>query len=462
MVNVMIEVSKYLMVLLIAIYTYLNFSYFRFHDEERQNRNCRWQNVAMFLLHFVAFGVLYLKSEDERIVLFYLAQVVFLGAYVGLYRLFYRNLSRILVNNMCMLMTVGFIMLTRLSFDKAVRQFLIIAVSALVTWIIPFIMDRVWQLSRIPWVYGVLGLVLLVVVWMIGNNSFGAQLSLSVAGISFQPSEFVKISFVFFVATMFYRDTEFKTVAVVTAMAAAHVLILVLSKDLGSALIFFVTYLTMLFVATTNWFYLLAGLFAGSGASVLAYRLFSHVRTRVAAWRNPWADIDNRGYQITQSLFAIGTGGWFGMGLYRGMPYKIPVVEKDFVFAAISEELGGIFAICVLLICVGCFLQFMMIAAKMQAMFYKLIAFGLGMEYIIQVFLTVGGVIKFIPSTGVTLPLISYGGSSIFSTFILFSVIQGLYILKANDEAAVRTRGQNRRNTNKENYEEKRTKSKSK
>lgn len=122
------------------------------------------------------------------------------------------------------------------------------------------------------------------------------------------------------------------------------------------------------------------------------------------------------------------------MGLYQGMPYKIPVVEKDFVFAAISEELGGIFALCVLLICLGCFLQFVLLAARMQALFYKLIAFGLAMVYAVQVFLTVGGVTKFIPSTGVTLPLVSYGGSSVLSTFIIFGVIQGLYILKRNDE----------------------------
>ena len=243
----------------------------------------------------------------------------------------------------------------------------------------------------------------------------------------------MKISFVFFVAAVFYRSTDFVTVAVTTAAAAAHVLVLVLSKDLGSALLFFVTYLAMLFAATSNWLYLLSGIVSGCGASVLAYGLFAHVRVRVEAWRNPWADIDNRGYQITQSLFAIGTGGWFGMGLYQGMPYKIPVVEKDFVFAAISEEMGGIFALCVLLICLGCFLQFMMVAVRMDAVFYKLIAFGLGMEYLVQVFLTVGGVIKFIPSTGVTLPLVSYGGSSVLSTFLVFGVIQGLYILKMND-----------------------------
>ncbi|NBH35729.1 FtsW/RodA/SpoVE family cell cycle protein [Clostridiaceae bacterium] len=434
MVNVMIEVSKYLLILLMAVYTFLNFSYFRFREEWGQIRVCRKQNAAMFLLHFVAYLILYLKSGEERIVLFYLAQVVFFASYIGLYQLFYPNLTRILVNNMCMLLCVGWIILTRLSFEKAVRQFLIVCVAALVTWIIPFIIDRIWQLSRIPWVYGLLGLGLLIVVWIVGNNSYGAQLSVTLGGFSFQPSEFVKISFVFFVAAVFYHSTDLVSVGVATAVAAAHVLVLVLSKDLGSALLFFVTYLTMLFVATSNWLYLLAGAAGGCGASVLAYQLFSHVRTRVAAWKNPWADIDNRGYQVAQSLFAIGTGGWFGMGLYQGMPYKIPVVEKDFVFAAISEELGGIFAICVLLICVGCFLQFMLVATRMQAIFYKLIAFGLGMEYLVQVFLTVGGVIKFIPSTGVTLPLVSYGGSSILSTFLVFGVIQGLYILKKNDE----------------------------
>ena len=124
------------------------------------------------------------------------------------------------------------------------------------------------------------------------------------------------------------------------------------------------------------------------------------------------------------------------MGLCQGMPGKIPVVEKDFIFSAVSEEMGAIFAICVLLICLGCFIQFMMIAARMQAVFYKLIAFGLGVEYIVQVFLTVGGVTKFIPSTGVTLPFVSYGGSSLFSTMIMFAVVQGLYIRRQDEGAA--------------------------
>lgn len=434
MINLIIDISRYLMILLIALYTYLNFRFFSFPDEIRKRKICRRQNFAMFLIHLLAYLIIWLETEDEKMLVFYVAQVIFFFSYLFLYRLIYRNVSRLLVNNMCMLLTIGFIMLTRLSFDRAMKQFVIVAAAALVTFAIPFVIDRVWQLSKIPWIYGIGGILLLGIVCLAGTSSYGAQLSLEFGGYSFQPTEFVKIIYVFFIATMFYRSTSMKTVLIVTSVAALHVLILVASKDLGSALIFFVAYIFMLFVATGKWLYLLAGAGGGTLASMLAYQLFGHVRTRVSAWLNPWADIAGKGYQITQSLFAIGTGGWFGMGLYRGMPRRIPVVEKDFIFSAISEELGGIFALCVLLICLGCFLQFMMIASRIQAVFYKLIAFGLGTIYIIQVFLTVGGVTKFIPSTGVTLPLVSYGGSSILSTFIIFGIIQGLYILKRNEE----------------------------
>lgn len=434
MINLIIDVSRYLMILLIALYTFLNFHIFYAKDERKKKKICRRQNFSMFLIHLLAYVITWFETKDERILVFYLAQVLFFLLYLFLYRLFYRNVSRLLVNNMCMLLAVGFIMLTRLSFDRAMKQFVIVVAAAVITWIIPFVIDRVWQLSRIPWIYGIGGIILLGIVCIAGTSSFGAQLSLGVGDFSIQPSEFVKISYVFFIATMFYRSTDFKTVMIVSAVASIHVLILVISKDLGSALIFFVAYVFMLFVATGKWLYLLAGVGGGSVASLLAYQIFGHVRTRVMAWQNPWSDIAGKGYQITQSLFAIGTGGWFGMGLYRGMPRKIPVVEKDFIFSAISEELGAVFALCILLICLGCFLQFMMIASKMQAVFYKLIAFGLGTIYIFQVFLTVGGVTKFIPSTGVTLPLVSYGGSSILSTFIIFGIIQGLYILKRNEE----------------------------
>lgn len=442
MTNLIVEISKYLMIFFMAVYTYANFRFFSLPEDDRRDKVCARQNWCMFLIHFLAFLVMYLKAESEslqmELLAFYGVQVIFFLSYIYLYRLIYRNVSRLLVNNACMLLCVGFIMLTRLSMssglDRAVRQFVIAVAGAVVSWLVPYIMERFWQLYKLQWVYALAGLGALLAVWAAGSESFGAQLSLNFGAFSVQPSEFVKITFVFFVAAMFYQSINFRTIVTTTAVAALHVMILVASRDLGGALIFFLTYVFMLFVATGSWLYLGAGLASGAGASVLAYQLFDHVRRRVAAWSNPWADIANTGYQITQSLFAIGTGSWFGMGLCQGMPSKIPVVEKDFIFSAVSEEMGALFAICVLLICLGCFLQFMMIATRMQASFYKLIALGLGLEYIIQVFLTVGGVTKFIPSTGVTLPFVSYGGSSMLSTFILFGIIQGLYILKRNDE----------------------------
>lgn len=293
MTNLITDVARYVMILLIAFYTYLNFRYFSL-DEERQNRLCGRQNRIMVLIQILAYGVMYLRTEDIRLPLFAAVQIVFFVAYILLYRVFYPYVSRILVNNVCIFLSIGLFLLSRLSFEKAERQFVIVVVSAVFTWIIPFIMDRVWQLVKIPWVYGILGLVLLGVVCLVGNTSFGAQLSIEIAGVTMQPSEFVKLSFVFFVASMLYQSTEWKQVVKVTVMAALHVLILVLSKDLGSAFIFFVTYLFMLFVATSNWLYLTAGSLSGCLAGVAAYGLFQHVRVRVMAWRDPWSDIENR------------------------------------------------------------------------------------------------------------------------------------------------------------------------
>ena len=166
-----------------------------------------------------------------------------------------------------------------------------------------------------------------------------------------------------------------------------------------------------------------------------------HVKTRVIAWLNPWDYIDGKGYQITQSLFAIGTGGLFGLGLCEGLPTKIPVVAKDFVFSAIAEELGLIFAIGVILVCFATFMGIMRIAIRVNKVFYKLITVGFGIMYILQCFLTIGGVTKFIPSTGVTLPFVSYGGSSVLSSIIMFAIIQAVYIL---DSSRSKKKGENK------------------
>ncbi len=434
MTRLIIEISKYVLIALIVLYTLQCYLAFVKKDEDSREFLFLRQNVVMFCIHFVAFMVFYLKMERPMLLYFYGAQVLYLLAALVFFRNLYPRASKLIINNMCMLITIGFIMLTRLSYDQSTKQFTILAVGTVIALIIPVIIRKMRILTKWAWVYAVLGIGLLGVVAVIARSTYGAKLSLSVGGITLQPSEFVKILFVFFAAGMLAKSIEFKNIVITTGLAAFHVLILVISTDLGSALIFFITYLMMLYVATKDIRYLLAGFAAGAVAAVAAYFLFSHVRVRVEIWQDPFKEYEGGGYQVAQALFAIGAGGWFGTGLFQGSPGAIPIVDQDFMFAAIVEELGGIFAICLILICMSCFIMFVNISMKLEEDFYRYVAFGLGCLYGVQVFLTVGGAMKMIPMTGVTLPLISTGGSSLLSTLASFSIIQGLYILREDEE----------------------------
>ena len=339
MVNIIVELSKYMMIVLIVMYTYLCFSIFGYSDLDRQKSMLRRQNILMFMIHIVAFLVMYLQKEDVKILAFYVIQVILFAITILLYTGFYPKSSRLVVNNMCMLLCIGMISLTRLNYDKAVKQYVIAAGAIAVSFAVPVIIRKWGKLSEWRNLYAAAGIVSLAVVVVAGRVSYGAKLGFTVAGISIQPSELVKIIFVFFVASSFKLSMEFRNIVITTALAAFHVLILVASKDLGAALIIFVVYLAMLYVATHQFLYVAAGLGSGSVAAVGAYYLFGHVRTRVEAWKDPFAVYDNGGYQVAQSLFAIGTGGWFGMGLFEGMPDKITVADEDFIFSAIAEEL---------------------------------------------------------------------------------------------------------------------------
>lgn len=440
MVNIIVELSKYIIIFLMTAYTFSCFSIFVQEYEADERHILFRQNVLMFSMHFMSYMVLYLKSNEQKLIVFYLCQVVFFLAVIILYKIIYPSVSRLIVNNMCMLISVGLIMITRLNFENAVKQFIYAVIGAVIGLVVPVIIRNMKTLIDWTYIYAGAGFALLAVVAVFAATSGGAKLGFTIAGFGVQPSEFVKILFVFYVASSLRKSTDFKNIVITTAVAAAHVLILVISTDLGAALIFFIVYLVMLYVATRQPLYALAGIGAGSVASVLGYRLFSHIKVRVAVWKDPFASYSEGGYQVAQSLFAIGTGSWFGMGLMQGSPDLIPVAESDFIFSAIAEELGLIFALCLILVCVSCYVMFLNIAMEIRNQFYKLVALGLGTCYIFQVFLTIGGVTKFIPSTGVTLPLVSYGGSSMLSTMIMFGIIQGLYIVREDEAEKIENR----------------------
>lgn len=434
MINLFYQCSKYIIVILMILYTLLSFTAFQKKNREKQKKIFRKQRTYTLLIHFILNLLLFLSEKKMIVLELYVCQLALYITMIYVYQFVYRKLSKLVLNHMMFLLLLGLTELVRLDSKLAIRQMIFAAFGLIICLFVPLCIERIHFVGQLGWVYGIAGIGILLYVLKFGVTKYGAKNWVMIAGFSLQPSEFVKILFVFFAASLLAHSTKFKHIVAVTVVAVLYVLILVLEKDLGSAMIFCITYLFMLYTATANAGYLLAGFGCGGAAAVIAYKLFSHVRVRVQAWKDPWGDIDQGGYQIAQSLFAIGTGGWFGMGFCKGLPTSIPVRESDFIFAAISEELGGIFAICLILIYISCFIMFINISVKMERPFYKLCALGLSVLIVFQVFVSVGGVIKFIPSTGVTLPLLSYGGSSILSTIVIFSIIQGLYVLNQDEE----------------------------
>ncbi len=433
----LVIVSKYLFIALMLFYTWECFSALRSKNPIKQAGIYQRQNGVIFLVYLLGMTMVFLHEKEVpqiNVIILAGAQLCFLIIVLGVFPVIYTNINKAILSNMCMLLTIGFIILARLDYQGSITQFIIVAIVSLVSLLVPYMMQKEDLLKKLTWVYCLVGAALLIVVLGLGVISRGAKLSMEIGGFTFQPSEFVKILFVFFMAGFLAKSTDFKHIVISAVLAAIFVGLLVLSTDLGSALIFFMTYLFMLYVATRKARYLLLGFGGMSAASVVAFFLFTHVQTRVEAWQDPWSIIDGKGYQITQSLFALASGGFTGTGLYQGQPTDIPVVKKDFVFSAIGEEFGGIFGMLLILVCLSCFIAFLITAMKQLSLFNRLICIGLGIQYAVQVILTVGGAIKMIPSTGVTLPLVSYGGSSILSTLFVFAIIQGLAIVGTNNE----------------------------
>ncbi len=416
-----------------SVYTIQCFAVFRFSNEYDRKGIYLRQNFFMVVIHFMAFISLYAQTGDLMYFKAYLIQQIGVLVILTAYKLVYPRANNLIINNMCMLITIGLIMLTRLSYARAMRQFYIVMGSVAVTFIVPYIISRIKFFEKFKWIYVGVGLASLAAVLLFSSVINGSKISINIASYTFQPSEYVKIVFVFAIASILAHDHSLKAVIISAVAAMLHVLMLVFSKDLGSAIIFFVVYFAMLYAATRNALYFMIGFLAMAVGSYGGYRLFHHVRVRVTAFLDPIGNITDAGYQIAQSLFAIGTGGWLGMGIGQGAPGTIPVVAADFIFAAICEELGVVFGMCLILLCLSCFVMFMNISMKFEDQFFKLVALGLATAYIFQVFLTIGGVIKFIPLTGVTLPLVSYGGTSVAVTLCVFAVIQGLYISKGRD-----------------------------
>ncbi len=424
------QVAKLLITVLTAFFAFFCFyGTFRHKSKKARRFLYGYQLAVIYLVLSLAFLSMFMTRPDPNTLLLYFGSLGVVTAIQLVFRFIYHSASILLTNSMCLLLSFGFIMQTRLEPEKAMRSLIFAAVSLLITAFFPLLLNkRKGRLRNLKWTYFIIGIVLLLIVFLAGQTSYGAKLSISFFGISIQPSEFVKLLYVFFLAAMYHESKSRKQILITTACAAATVLLLVGARDLGGGLIFFVIFIVMSFCALKLWLVPLAGVLMLLFTFPAAGKIFSHVHTRILAWRDPLSVIDDAGYQVSQSLFALGTGSWFGTGLYHGRPDLIPVVIRDFIFSAIGEEMGVLVCISLILICFCCVLLFFNMALEMKDEFYRLVALGLGTAYGFQVFLTIGGCIKLIPSTGVTLPLVSYGGSSLLATFMSFGILQGLYV----------------------------------
>ena len=441
MVNIIRIVSKYLILVFMALYVWKCFSYFTTSDRHKRRSNLNRQAFLIFAIHGLCHICMYLNTQDVKLFLYYGIEILIATLYMSVFHLAYKHASRLLTNNIVFLMLIGYTMIYRLSPKLAERQFILATVGLFLTSFIPFIMMKLPDMRKWYKIYAIIGIAMLLLVFVphVGKEVYGSRNWINIGGLSLQPMEFVKIIYILYVASALVKLDTFKELFLNACTAAVFCGILVIEKDFGAMLIFYICYILMVYLATSRPIFLIGGIALIVGGIAGMYVLFkdtsffSHILIRVQAWKDPFSFRESGGYQVSESLFAIGTGGMTGTGLGKGMPYLIPVAESDFIFSAICEEMGVIFGLALILIYLSSFISIINIAMKCREPFYKYSTFGFAMCYIFQILLNIGGAVKFIPSTGVTLPLVSYGVSSIFSTLIMFSMIQYTYILVSKE-----------------------------
>ena len=383
---------------------------------------------AVMLFYFCAF--LLIACKDFAWQGFALALAVPAMIWVGtnfLPKLFPSD--RLLLSLTNFLCALGVLVLYSTEPDYAYHQAMYYGVGILAmivcVWLVRLVRSwRIPVLLLIP-----LSLALLVLPLVIGRETNGAKNWFYVAGISVQPSEIVKLSLLIIVSYYMSRHRMLPWLF----FAVSCLGVLMLQKDLGTALMYYGTTLMLFYASSGNLFLTGLGLAGGAGAAVMGYKMFAHVKKRVAIWLNPWSDYENSGFQIVQSLMAIASGGLFGVGLGLGSPKTIPVYYTDFIFAVICEQFGLIFGLCVLLMYVAIIWRGATTAMATRTSFHGLLAMGCTIMLGLQTFVIIGGVIKMIPLTGVTMPFVSYGGTSLVSSLCLVGLLQGVASLNDDD-----------------------------
>jgi cell division protein FtsW (lipid II flippase) len=418
----------------------------------------RRTELGLILLAFVITGAVYTLASLGRTADIPANIGPFLGIVFGLLAVAHLATRRlapdadpILLPMAALLNGIGYVFIARLDEDLAGLQALWTAVGIGAYVLTLFLVRRTRTLERYRYSLMLLGLALLLMPLVpgVGQTIRGAKIWVSIGALNFQPGEFAKIVLAVFFAAYLVDKREvlrvgarrlgrlhlpdLRTLGPVLLAWITSLVVMGAERDLGTSLLFFALFVVMLWVATDRATYLVlgAGLFAGG--AWFAWKTFDHVQTRVEVWLDPWQDVSGKGYQTVQATFALAWGGVVGTGIGLGNPDRIPIAPTDFIFAAIGEELGLLGAAAVLiafLLMVGSGLR---IAQRAETPFDTLLAVGLTTIIGIQSFIIIGGVIRLVPLTGITLPFVSYGGSSLVANYVLLALL-----LRISDNEAPR------------------------
>lgn len=373
----------------------------------------------------------------------------FAAAHIGV-RIFAPGADPAILPVVFTLSGIGITFVTRLQPDASLGQviFLFLGVALMVGTLA--VVKNLEVIKRYKYVLGIAGIILLVLPMFIGTEIYGSKLWIKIGGFQFQPGEFAKVLIVLFLAGYLAENRELLSISNRTVLGIKFprlrllyplfivwgvcLLVVAFERDLGSALLFYTIFLIMLYVATGRVSYVIIGLALLAVGAFGMYQIMSHVQVRVAIWLDPFSDAQNLGYQIVQSLFSLADGGLAGVGIGKGMADIIPVVASDMIFAAIGEEMGLLGGSAVLLLFMLFAVRGLTTAARAKSDLAAFSATGLTAAISFQAFTIVGGVTKLIPLTGVTLPFMSQGGSSLLASFVIVALL-----LRAGDEATGRS-----------------------
>lgn len=342
---------------------------------------------------------------------------------------------------------IGIAFVTRLAPDLAVRQLLWLYAGIICMVLVLVLITNLDRLANYKYTLMVAGFVLLLspMLPLVGEEIYGSRIWLDIFGFSFQPGEIAKVLIVLFLAAYLAANREmlsvftwrvgpfnlpdFRTLLPLLLMWGISLIIVIFEKDLGSALVVFFVFICMLYVATGKLPYIIIALGLAAVGAFAMYGMFEHVQVRVNTWLDPFADPQGTGYQLCQAIYSMADGDLFGVGIGKGMCENIPVVESDYIFAAIAEETGLLGAAGLLLLYLLLAIRGMLTAARAKSDVSSFAAAGLTSVIVLQAFIIVGGVTRLIPLTGLTLPFVSQGGSSLLASFVIVGLL-----LRCGDE----------------------------